>query len=58
MCLECGGEKKGQCLTCFRGTSRDEELDLHMADAQENAQLPENLNQMNLTSEALETQEK
>ena len=58
-CLEFNGEERSQCLTCSKETPKeDEELNQHMADAQENAQLPENLNQMNLTSEALETQEK
>jgi hypothetical protein len=43
-CPECNGEEKGQCLTCSKRTPREtEELDQHMADTQENAQLPENL---------------
>ena len=53
ICLECGGEKKGQCSTCCKGAlTRDEELNQHIAETHENAELPENLNQMNLNSEA------
>ena len=60
LCLECGGEKRGQCLTCFKETpTGDEELSQHMADTHENTeQLPDNLDQMDLNLGALEVQER
>jgi len=38
VCLECGGDEKGQCFTCFKGTPKEMEANNYMAH-EENAEM-------------------